>query len=120
MAARKQFTFEQQARLSVILAAVGAVSWAGTVGLLLRNFTPQTFWVTYNPKSLYLPVLGLTLLVSLAASAAGFFIGLHSAGQRRNTRSGLSWLGFFLSAGLLTLSLCAALFFYFARNPVGK
>jgi len=120
VAARKQFTFEQQARLSVILAAVGAVSWLGMVGLLLRNFTPQTFWVTYNPKSLYLPVLGLTLLVSLAASTAGFFIGLHSAGQRRNTRSGLSWLGFFLSAGMLTLTLCAALFFYFARNPVGE
>ena len=66
------------------------------------------------------PARTSVLFVSLCAGVVGLFIGLNSAGQRRNTRSQLSWLGFFLNAGIIALAVCAVVFFYFARNPQAK
>ncbi|MCK4341904.1 MAG: hypothetical protein KAY37_09305 [Phycisphaerae bacterium] len=115
---KSKFTYENQATLSIVLAAVGGVAFLLAAGLLWRNFTDfETFWVSFNPKSMYQPLLGLVLFIALAVGAVGFFIGLNSAGQRRNTRSRLSWLGFFLNAGVIALALCAGIFFVIARHP---
>ena len=120
MARKKSWnTFENQAKLSVILAVVGGVGVLAAMVLLGRNFTNlQTFWVAYNPRTMWLPMLAAFLFLALSAGGAGFFIGLNSAGQRRNTRSRLAWIGFFASAGVLMLAVCAAIFFYFARYKV--
>ena len=120
VAIKNTFTYERQAQLSVVLAAIGGVAFLAAAVLLGRNFTWQMFWVVYNPKGMWLPTLGVTLLISLGAGVVGFFVGLNSAGQRRNTRSQLSWLGFFLNAGIIALAVCAVVFFYFARNPLAK
>lgn len=120
MARKKSLnTYENQARLSVIAAGVGALATVATIVLLARNFTNlQTFYVVYNPETLYLPALGASLLAALGCGAIGFFVGLNSAGQKRNTQSKLAWMGFFFSAAVITLALCVGLFFFFARRPL--
>jgi len=120
VATKNTFTYERQAQLSVILAAVGALAFVTAAVLLARNFRRDIFWVIYNPKGMWLPTLAAVLLISLCAGVVGLFVGLNSAGQRRNTRSQLSWLGFFLNAGIIVLAMCAGLFFLFARYPLGK
>lgn len=112
-------TYENQARISVIAAGVGALAAVATVALLARNFTDlQTFYVVYNPQTMYLPAVGVGLLGALACGTIGFFVGLNSAGQKRNTQSKLAWMGFFCSAAVITLALCIGLFFYFTRRPM--
>ncbi len=116
--ARKKISYESLSRLSVILACVGLVAVLVTLGLLLRNADLEARYVYYNPKGMFLPALGAGLFVSLATAAAGFFIGLSTAGQRRNQATGLSWAGFFLSAAVITLTMSAVVVFYFTRSPV--
>jgi len=111
-------TYEEQAKLSVILAAVGGFFALAALGGILRNFDLSTGWVRYGTKSIFLPVLGGCLTLALALAAIGFFVGLNSAGQRRNKRSRLSWTGFFLSALVITFTLCAGAFFFFTRHGV--
>ncbi len=109
--------YENQAKLSVVLAAVGAAALVCVVALVARNFHGADLYITYNPEGLFLPILALGLLAGLAVSVAGFFIALNSAGQRRNSRSALSWKGFFLNAALIAVLLSVSVFFYFTRNP---
>lgn len=117
-ARRQQFTYERQAKLSVILGVVGAVATLAAVGLLARNYEGSAHFVTYNPQGKWLLAFGGALLAGLLASGSGLLLGLVSAGQRRNTQSRLSWTGFFVCAGIITLALCAGLFFYFNRFAV--
>ncbi len=116
--ALKLRTYEGQAVLSIILAAVGGLAGLALIGLIAWKFDSTTFYVNYNSKGPFLPLFGLGVLGGLAASTLGFFIALNSAGQRRNTRSGLAWNGFFLNAVVLTVVLSAAVFFYFTRNAI--
>ncbi len=119
MARRKTLnTYENQAKLSVLLAAVGGVAVVGAAWLLMRNFRAEVKWVVYDATGPYQMIFAATLLVSLMTAGAAFLLGLNSAGQRRNEQSKLSWLGFFLSAGVIALALCAGIFFYFMRQPI--
>lgn len=117
--ALKLKTYEDQAKLSVWLAALGGLAALGVLVLIFRNasFEGSTIYVTYNPNGFWLPTLGVGILVALAAAAIGFFVALNSAGQRRNTRSALAWQAFFVNAVIITVVLSAALFFFFTRNP---
>jgi hypothetical protein len=116
--ASKLNTYENQAKLSVVLGIVGSAALLGVVVMMRKNFDVGTFYTTYNTRSLWLPLLGSGLLVGLGAGAAGFFMALNSAGQRRNTQSSLAWKGFFLNAIVITGLLAAGTFFYFTRNSV--
>ncbi len=111
-------TYEGQAWVSVILAAIGGLAVAAAIYLLYRNFDAESFFVNYGQKSRFLPVLGGVLLVGLAAGTAGFFVALNSAGRRRNKNSKLSWQGFFLNALVLTVMLSVGVFFFFTRNAI--
>ncbi len=111
-------TYETQARLSVYLAALGAAAAVGTAGMIIRNFDRAAFYVTYNAKGPWLLVVGIGLMIGLGAATAGFFMGLNSAGQKRNKLSSLAWKGFFLNAAVLMVLLGAAVFLYFTRNPI--
>jgi hypothetical protein len=111
-------SYEQQAKFSVVLAALSALAALGVIFLLLKNFKPAHFYVTYNPQGLWLPVLAAGLAFGLLVGAAGFFMALNSAGQRRNKLSRLAWQAFFLNALVITVMLCAAVFFYFTRFPM--
>lgn len=111
--------YENQAKLSVCLAAVGILAAVAAVALLLRNFEPADRFVYYSSSGKWFLALGGTLAVGLLTSTGGFFVGIASAGQRRNKAIKLSWLGFFLSAAAITLTMCCVVFFYFTRNNLG-
>jgi hypothetical protein len=111
-------TYENQAKASVYLGLLAALAALVVIALIAWKFDRTSFYVTFNARGLYLPLIGLGLIVGGGAGTAGFFIGLSSAGQRRNTLSGLSWKGFFLNALVLTIVLAAAIFFYFTRNAL--
>lgn len=113
-------SYEGQALLSVGLAGVGALAAVGVCLVLARNFSAEQFFVTYNPASMFLPVLGVAMLAGLAAGTVGFFVALNSAGQKRNSKSRLAWQGFFLNAFVLTVIVSAGIFFFFTRMAVGK
>ena len=111
-------TYEGQAKLSVILAVIGGFFALVALGGILRNFDPSTGWVRYGTKGIFMPALGGCLMLALALAAIGFFVGLNSAGQRRNKRSRLSWTGFFLNALVIMFALCAGVFFLFTRHGI--
>jgi len=109
-------TYEDQAKLSVILATVGGFFTVAALGGILRNFDLSTGWVRYGTKSIFMPALGGCLVLALALAAIGFFVALNSAGQRRNKRSRLSWMGFFLNAFVIMFALCVGVFFAITRH----
>jgi hypothetical protein len=111
-------TYEEQAKLSVILAVIGSLFALAALGGVLRNFDPSTGWVRFGTKSMFMPALGICLLLAVAFTAIGFSVGLHSAGQRRNKRSRLSWTGFFLNAAVLMFALCVGVFFVITRHGI--
>jgi hypothetical protein len=113
-------SYEGQAVMSVALAGVGVLAAVGVCFIVFTRFDPSTFFVSYSPKSMFLPVLAVGLLAGLAAGTIGFFVALNSAGQKRNTKSKLAWQGFFLNALVLTVMLSVGIFFFFTRMAIGK
>ncbi len=111
-------TYEAQARLSVGLAIIGGLATLAGAYFILGRFDYQTFLVNYNPQGKRIIAIALSLLIGLAASGIGFFVGLNSAGQRLNKRNRLSWTGFFLSAAVVALTLSCGFFFYLTKNAV--
>lgn len=111
-------SYESQATISVILAGLGAFGVMVALFCVLKGFDWQVFMLTYNSKGPRLILLGASLFVSLAAGVVGFCVGFNSAGQRRNKKSRLAWIGFFTNAALIAVSLMVAIFFVLTRNPI--
>ena len=111
-------TYEDQAKLGVVLAAISLVAaLCGAYGVLSR-FEFETFFTYYSPNSLRLPLIGAALLGSVLCGAVAFFIGFSTAGQRRNKATNVSWLAFFLSAAGMTLAMSVGIFFFLTRSPL--
>lgn len=111
-------TFEGQAQLSVLTSALGLLAALAGWFAIGRRFHPDGFTIDYGSRSLFMPALGATLLLALVGGAAGFLLGLNTAGQRRNKTPRVSWLGFGLGAAAVALGLSAGVFFALARNPL--
>ena len=110
--------FENQAVLSVLAAVAGAFFVLMNAFIVLMRIDWERFAVTYNRKSSFLMVIGGTLVASLGTAVVGMGVGFSSAGQKRNSRSRLSWIGFFISAGVIALALMLGVLFFFARDPI--
>ena len=110
--------YERQAKASVILAAAGAVFMLAGAFFVLDAFDWENRWVAYNPQTLRFPAIAGALLLGLAGGTGGFFVGLNSAGQRLNKKSKLSWMGFFVGAAVIALSLSCAAFFYLTKYAI--
>lgn len=115
MASMKVNTYEKQAMYSMACACVAILAALATVALIVRNLDFET-WTLSMPRTgpsfklMLVGVAGACLL-----GTVGFFVGFSSAGHSRNKRSGLSWLGFFLSAAAVSLGMSAFIFYYFTR-----
>lgn len=110
--------YENQAKFSIGLAAAGGVFLLGALATIIKVFDWSNFWLPYKPTAKRIIIIGIGLLVALAAGVVGFFVALNSAGQKRNKLSRLSWTAFFLNAALLTLSLTTALFCFLTKYQV--
>lgn len=114
----RESEFEKQATWSLICAGVAALAALAFLAVMLPRFQAQEFEVVVGQGSkAYYALLGLAG-VSVLAGGAGFLLGFHSAGQKRNKKNKLSWAGFFLNAGIITLALSALLFFWFTKEVV--
>ena len=117
MAARAN-AFEKQALLSVAAGAVGMLAVLGAMGIILPRFDMSDFSVVMSREGKAYPLTLAAVAVACLAGAVGFFSGFNSAGNRRNSKSNLSWAGFFLSSGVLILALSTFLVFWFAKEIV--
>ena len=114
--------YDTQAKVSVLISAVSFVSllaltvFVFTIDKGFRLIDKSQFVITYGPtrKILVLASGACTLLLAVI----GFGLGLNSAGQRRNDKPTLSWIGFFLGAGVLCLALVLLFLFKTRGEPV--
>lgn len=109
---------ERQAKVSVVMAAVGGLfAIAGTI-FVLQALNFEHFEVRYNPNGLRLPIVVISIGLAGLAGTIGLFAGLSSAGHKRNKLSRLSWAGFFSSAVVLTLAMSVFVFFWMAKEAI--
>ncbi len=100
--------YETQARVSVA-AALASIVPLGALAFFILQPLDSDLFIYYGAKR-GIAIYGAGLL-ALSLAGAGFAFGLNSAGQRRNDVPRMSWLGFFLSALIITITLMLLLFF---------
>lgn len=110
-------TYEDQAKFSVILGVVASVVVLGAILLILQRFDWATFMIPIRSKARMVAILGAIGLAAVL-SAAGFFVSLNTAGQKRNKNQSLSWTGFFFNAAVLTIATCVGVVFMMTRISV--
>ena len=103
--------YDVQARFSMILSLVSVVTLVGMVAVIMRRLDTEA-WLIHYGKPTQMALYG-SALVTLALAVSGFGFGLNSVGQRRNDKPQLSWIGFFVGAGVLCLALILLAFFRF-------
>ena len=115
--------YDVQARVSVGLSAVSVIF---VVAAIAAVFTPSggggydwsTNTIAYRSGSLRWVALMGSAAVAVALSLTGLSFGANSAGQRRNDRQTLSWIGFFVGAGTLLLTILLLTLFLMRGDPV--
>ena len=107
--------FDIQARYAVILSAISVVPFLGAAGLVWRNYDRELGQIVYGAQGRFVPTLLGCLLLSMLPGALGFLFGWSSAGQRRNDKPALSWVGFFVGGTVLTLDIILLIAFYLLR-----
>jgi hypothetical protein len=103
-----------------MLAAVGGIATLAVLFMIFWVFSWESLWIPLLAGSRrYYAILGGTGL-ALIASGIGFLVGFNSAGQRRNTKSSLAWMGFFLNSAVIALAACTFVFFWFFKFVVNR
>jgi hypothetical protein len=111
--------FDNQAQMGAVLSLISIAPLAALIFFIARNMDRQE-WIFYYGTPSRIAVL-LSAMVSLLLSGMGFGFGLNSAGQRRNDKQQLSWVGFFTGAIVLALTfVMLSLFFLRGEAIVGK
>ncbi len=107
--------FDVQATYACALALSAVLPCLAAAALIARNYRHDLGQILYGSRGWFLLALAACLGSSAVLSTAGFVLGWSSAGQRRNDRSGRSWLGFFLGGAILTMNIILALAFYMLK-----
>jgi hypothetical protein len=115
----KKNPYETQAKLSLLLAVIGGLSALMLVFcVFFRYFSFEEWAARYVEGSPRFYVIIGCAVLGMAAGWTGFFVGLNSAGRRRNPLSSLAWTAFFLNAAVALVSMCTFVVFWFAKDPV--
>lgn len=112
--------YEDQAKISLIASLVSAAAFLALAALVIRAMRGD--FGDLQPRygtSVRLAAFGATA-VSLFLSVIGFGLGINSVGQRRNERQTLSWIGFFVGAAVMVLTIGVFAFFYLRGDYVGR
>ncbi len=110
--------YEDQAKASVVFGIAACASLLAQAALVFRHVDTNTWSVIYGSMNRrYLIFLATAVSLLLGAIALG--LGFNSAGQRRNEKPQLSWLGFFLGAGTVCVAIVVACFFQFRSEYLG-
>ena len=102
--------FDTQARASVVLSLASAVTLLGQIAMVLRNVDWDGMIISHGNR--YRMAMMAATAITLLLAAGGFGLGFNSVGQRRNDKQSLSWLGFFVGAGVLCVTLIVFVFFW--------
>ena len=108
-----------QAQVSMVLSLTAIPCVLVMAFFVLRPLDVNQRIIPYNAKGMRPIAVYVSALGALALSTAGFGLGLNSAGQRRNDKPGLSWLGFFVGAAGITLTVILLLLFKIWGEPIG-
>jgi hypothetical protein len=90
---------DTQARVCVVVSLASCVALAGLAFLVLHHLDRSEWIITYGKQRRM--VVQMAAAFTLLLAAIGFGMGLNSAGQRRNDKPILSWIGFFVGAGVI-------------------
>ena len=84
--------YDVQAKVSLILSAVGMLGTVALFLLALRNFKTDLRVIVYAKDGMFAPLMLIGVAVTLVIAATGVAMGANSAGQKRNELGKLSWL----------------------------
>ena len=111
--------YDVQASVSLYLSAASVVFVMGAAFMLFYRYDPESRTVIYmvgTPRwFLLMACAGLAGLLSLL----GLSLGANSAGQRRNDKQKRSWIGFFIGAFVLTMTIILLAIYVVRGEPVG-
>ena len=111
--------YDVQAGLACWLAVAAVIPFALAAWQISTRYDAVLGRVIYGSQGRFLVAFVSSVLLSLALSSLGFLLGWSSAGQRRNDKSGQSWLGFFVGGTILTFDLVLLVAFYLLRLERG-
>ncbi|MBN1491049.1 MAG: hypothetical protein JXA69_14135 [Phycisphaerae bacterium] len=97
--------YDVQATVSVALSAAAFFFILAMAAMIVTKLNLEMKVISYGKEGLRMPAIYLSGLAAFTLGVAGFGFGMNSAGQRRNDKPRRSWIGFFLGAGAITLSL---------------
>ena len=107
--------FDVQAKWAVLFSTASVLCCLAFAFLLLRNWKGDVQQIIFRGDSMYQPVVVVCAGLSMLLALFGATLGFNSAGQRRNDKQKLSWTGFFVGAGVLSVSLVLFTAFYLFR-----
>jgi phosphoglycerol transferase MdoB-like AlkP superfamily enzyme len=97
--------YDVQASYALTLAILSIFPFLLAAYLALSRYDSVLSRIIYGSRGKFVPVFAACVLLSLAAAGLAFLLGWNSAGQRRNDKSGRSWMGFFLGGLVATLDV---------------
>ncbi|HSW46608.1 MAG TPA: hypothetical protein VLM89_13675 [Phycisphaerae bacterium] len=110
--------YEDQARASVVVGIAACLGLLAQAVLVFRHINLSEWTIMYgspNRRTLVLAATAAVLGLGLAALGLGF----NSAGQKRNDKPQFSWIGFFLGAGTICLTIIFMCLFHFRAEFIG-
>lgn len=108
--------YDHQAIMSLTMSLISVLSLLGLAVILVQNMKWDEMIIYYGSSRKMAVMAGTA--VTLLLSAIGFGFGFNSVGQRRNEKQKLSWLGFFIGAGVISLTLILFILFRFRGEAV--
>jgi len=112
--------YDVQAKYAFVLVIASLGPGLVALWSTWKRFDFELGRIKYSSQSWFVPGFFSCLLLSMILAALGFTLGWNSAGQRRNDRSGRSWIAFFVGGGVLTFDIVLLIAFFMLRlRPAG-
>jgi len=110
--------YDVQAQVAMILSFVSVIFLLALIVLAFQRLDTQSWVIPYSPKSFRMAAIVLCAAIAFWTGVFGLGFGLNSAGQRRNDKPAQSWIGFFVGAASVTLTLIVLAAFWLWKESV--